>query len=305
MKRERKAPAVSQPPSREPHAVARRVVRELEEADRARGLELLSTDPLQGVHLRSQIEDYGIRSPKHRGLLFGCFEDDRLAGVALLGHAILLFTTPESEDALLRCFARTAAEVRAEGHVIFGPRHQVETFWLHLARLGRETRLANNHLWYVCEEPRLPLERLQMQKAGLEELDIVAEAQAEMVREESGIDPRIADPEGYRRRAAERIERGRTWVKIEDGRVVFKAELQSITPEAIYLEGIWTHPEYRRRGIARNCVAELTHRRLNQQQVICLVVEPGELVARRVYEQAGFYHRGEYQARYLKPPIEG
>ncbi|HZS10502.1 MAG TPA: GNAT family N-acetyltransferase [Blastocatellia bacterium] len=304
MKREKKAIAISQPADRRPRAVVRREVRELEEADHARVLEYLATDPLQGVHLQSQIEDYGIRSPKHRGLLCGCFEDGQLAGVALLGHAILLFTGPENEEAVLRGFARAAAEMRAKGHVIFGPRRQVEIFWTQLARFGRETRLVHNHLWYVCEEPRLPLERLQMQKAGPEEIDVVAEAQAEMVREESGIDPRIADPEGYRRRAAERIERGRTWVKIEDGRVVFKAELQSITPEAIYLEGIWTHPEYRQRGIAKSCVAELTHRRLNQQQVICLVVEPDKLVARRVYEQVGFSRCGEYQARYLKPLAE-
>src|ERR1041384_5448361 len=114
MKREKRAIAISQPACRQPLAVARRVVRELAEADRAPVLELLTTDPLQGVPLRSRIEDYGIRSPKHRGLLFGFFEDDRLAGVALLGHAILLFTRPESEEAALRCFARAAAEVRAK-----------------------------------------------------------------------------------------------------------------------------------------------------------------------------------------------
>jgi uncharacterized protein len=129
---------------------------------------------------------------------------------------------------------------------------------------------------------------------------MVEEAHAQMFVEATGSDPRAKDAEGFSRRVRERIEKGRTWVKVEDGKVVFKAELQSITPEAIYLEGIWTAPESRGRGIAKACVVELTHRRLRKQQTICLVVEPEEKVAQHIYQQAGFDHCGDYQACYLK-----
>jgi hypothetical protein len=281
--------------------VNRRAVRELTEEDRKQVLQLLSEDPLRGVHLQSMIEDHGLCHPAHRGTFFGYFEDDRLTGVALLGHLIMIYGPDES----LSFFAQQAADIRAKGHVIFGPRAQVEAFWQHLSQYGRETRLVRDHLWYVCEQPRQPIDRLQLQRASLDELEVVANAHAEMALEDSGADPRLVDPDGFRRRVRERIERGRTWVKIEAGKVIFKAELQSITPEAIYLEGIWTHPDYRGRGIAKSCVSELTHRRLRQQQVICLVVEPHEEAARRVYEHAGFYHHGDYQARYLKLLQEG
>ena len=83
-----------------------------------------------------------------------------------------------------------------------------------------------------------------------------------------------------------------------------QAELQSVTPDVIYLEGVWTNPAYRQRGIARECVVELTHRRLRKQQVLCLAVEPDEVAAMRVYEYAGFRHQSNYQARYPQPVTE-
>jgi len=130
---------------------------------------------------------------------------------------------------------------------------------------------------------------------------VVADAQAEMSLEESGTDPRLTDLEGFRCRVAERIERKRTWVKLQDGQVVFKAELQSVTPEVVYLEGIWTHPDYRNRGIAESCLTELAHRLLRQHLVLCLAVEAHEQAALRVYKQVGFVYREDYQARYLTP----
>jgi predicted GNAT family acetyltransferase len=76
-----------------------------------------------------------------------------------------------------------------------------------------------------------------------------------------------------------------------------------VTPDVIYLEGIWTNPNYRQRGIARECVVELTHRRLRKKQVICLAVEPEETIAMQIYKHAGFRHETDYQARYPQPQL--
>ena len=274
-----------------------REVRKLVEENRAEVIELLSEDPLRGVLLRGMIEDHGICHPAHRGHLFGYYEDRRLTGVALLGHHILIY----GEDTAISYFARVAAEIQAKGHMILGPQAQVEAFWHHLSQSGRETKLVSQQLWYVCEQPRWSLNQMQLQRANLAELGVVADAQAEMAYEASGTDPRVSDPEGFRQRVKERIQRGRTWVKIEDGKVVFKAELQSVTPEAVYLEGIWTHPDYRGRGLAKSCLTELVHRLRHQHQRVCLLVGPEEKVALKVYEHVGFVHSEDYQARFLKP----
>lgn len=272
-------------------------VRRLTEADRAETRRLLSADPVQTVHLQSLIEDYGFDSPALRGHFFGYFAAGQIAGVALIGHQVMIY----APDTALTLFADAAAESEVKINLVFGPAAQVTAFTAALRERGREPESARDFYWYVCEQPRLPLKELQLQQANLSHLEIVEGAHAQMFVEATGSDPRAKDAEGFSRRVRERIEKGRTWVKVEDGKLVFKAELQSITPEAIYLEGIWTAPESRGRGIAKACVVELTHRRLRKQQTICLVVEPGEKVAQHIYQQAGFDHCGDYQACYLQP----
>jgi ribosomal protein S18 acetylase RimI-like enzyme len=271
-------------------------VRELNENDRDAALKLLAAEPLRGVHIQSLIEDYGVCSPALRGRFFGYFAGERLAGVALMGHQVMIC----APDAALPLFAWAAVGAEVKINLIFGPRAQIEAFADALAARGVATTAPRDFYWYVCEQPRVPMQQMQMQQASLAHLEMVEEAHAQMFREATGNDPRERDAEGFRRRVRERIEHGRTWVKIEGGQIVFKAELQNVTTEAIYLEGIWTHPAWRGRGLAKRCMVELTHRRLRRRQALCLVVEPDEVAAQRVYQHAGFEYSGDYQARYAR-----
>jgi hypothetical protein len=277
--------------------VSQRAVRELDQQDLSQVRTFLSRDSIRNVNLRGMIEDYGLRHPVHRGRFFGYYEDGRLAGVALLGHLIAM----SAEDSALRHFAHAAAAAQVTGHVILGPRAQVESFWEHFARHGRETRRVRDYRWYICHQPRLALKHLQLRQASLAELSAVAEAQADMAYEESGTDPRLVDREGFSQRVAERIKRGRVWVKTEGEKLVFKVDILSNPPGAAYLEGIWTHPGCRNQGIAKSCLTELAHRLLRQRQAICLMAEPHKRDALRVYEEVGFVYRDDYQARFLQP----
>ncbi|MEO6391328.1 MAG: GNAT family N-acetyltransferase, partial [Pyrinomonadaceae bacterium] len=186
-------------------------------------------------------------------------------------------------------------------HVIFGPSAEVAEVWEHLSAGGRQSKLLREHHWCVCEKPSLPLRNLQMRRASSEELEIVSAAQAEMINEECGVDPRSADPDGFRERVSERIRKGRIWCRIENEMVVFKADLISVSPEAVYLEGVWTHPKYRQQGIAKSCLNELAYRLLRQYKYVCLIVEPNDTVARHIYESVGFVHTMQYSAHYLQP----
>ncbi len=272
-------------------------VRELDELDYRQALALLTEYPRQGVHLESLINDHGLTSPALRGRFYGYFEHDKLVGIALIGHQTM-FCAP---DEAIPVLAHTATTAGVRTAVIFGPQHQVELFWQHYATPGQELKMQRDFYWYVCEKPTQPIRQFQLLQATPEHLEAVAEVQATAFIEATGTDPRQSDPEGFRRRVLERIERGRTWIKLEQDTIVFKAELQSVTPDVIYLEGIWTNPDYRQRGIAQECVVELTHRRLRKQQVLCLAVEPDENVAMQIYQHAGFSHQTDYQARYPQP----
>ncbi len=282
------------PPSVEPQAVC-----ELREADRDRVLSLLAQDPVQNVILRGLILDYGMCAPELRGTLYGYFTGEQLTGVALIGHQLIVFAA----DDALASFAQKAVEVQARLYMILGPEQQVEKLWDYLSQHGRETRRMSAQRSYVCQQAGPAPERLQLLRANYAELDVVADASAEMALEASGVDPRQSDAAGFRHRIVERLERKRIWIKIVDGKVVFKADIFSDTPDTVYLEGIWTHPEYRNRGIAKSCMAELVHRLLRDHQTICLFTDETEPASQHVYEQVGFNFAAPYQARFLAPPV--
>ena len=90
-------------------------------------------------------------------------------------------------------------------------------------------------------------------------------------------------------------------IKLEFGEVIFKTELQSVTPEVVYIEGVWTREDHRSQGVAKSCLNELVHRLLKQHSMVCLAVEPEEEAAMKLYEQIGFKFAECYQARYLMP----
>lgn len=276
---------------------ASKAVRPLDESDFADVIEFLSLDPIGGVHLHGLVVDNGLEHRANRGTFYGHYSDGILTGVALLGHSVLMC----GNDAARAEFAELVLSTKAKAHVVFGPSAEVAEVWERLSAGGRQANVLREHHWCVCEKPSLPLRELQMRRASLEELEIVSAAQAEMINEECGVDPRAADPAGFRERVSERIRKGRIWCRIEDGVVVFKADLISVSPEAVYLEGVWTHPKHRKQGIAKSCLNELAYRLLRQYKYVCLIVEPDDAVARHIYESVGFVHTTNYSAHYLQP----
>ena len=49
--------------------------------------------------------------------------------------------------------------------------------------------------------------------------------------QELGIDPMDRDPEGFRWRTRSQIEEGRSWLWLENGVILFKAEASAWTPQ--------------------------------------------------------------------------
>ena len=83
------------------------------------------------------------------------------------------------------------------------------------------------------------------------ELPILYPACVAMYTEEVGVPPQTG-PDGtfYRSRVAELIRAGRAFARIEDGRVVFKAEVGSVGSGVCQIQGVWVDPECRGRGLA-------------------------------------------------------
>lgn len=272
-------------------------VERLTEAQRAEVLSFLAARPLHTVYLSGLIRDNGLESPLNRGSFYGCRNAaGHLEGVALLGHAILLEVQSE---AALKALAQLA-QGQTGTHLMLGEQAVIERFWHYYAEAGRELRLACREQlfelrWPVELQPAVPGLRL----ATLADLDLIVPVHAQLAFEESGVNPLAKDPIAFRQRCARRIEQGKTWVWVEAGRLLFKADIVRETPEVIYLEGIFVDPAHRGQGHGLRCLSQLSRTLLTRTTSICLLVNEQNQAAQQVYRKAGFKPRGLYATIFL------
>lgn len=265
--------------------------------DQAEALAFLAVRPLHTVIMADMIRAHGVESPLNRGTFYACRNSAReLEGVALIGHVTLIETRT---DRALEALARLARGYK-RAHMILGEQERVQEFWSHYAREGQRMRLACRELLFELRHPfavREPVAGLR--RATPDDLDAVAPAQARMAYEESGVNPLEVDPEGFRRRCARRIEQGRTWVLTEGGRLVFKAEVQSATPQVAYLEGIYVAPEARGKGYGLRCLSQLSRLLLERVPSVCLLTNERNTDAHALYRKAGYKARDYYDTIFL------
>ena len=74
---------------------------------------------------------------------------------------------------------------------------------------------------------------------------------------ELGVDPLARDPEAFRWRTQAQIDEGRSWLWLEDGVILFKAEASAWTPSAVQIQQVWVDPEARGRGYGARGLRDL------------------------------------------------
>ena len=273
-------------------------VERLTTEDEAEVLWFLEERPEHTFGMAGFIRSNGLVSPHNRGEFYACRDEEgRLEGVALIGHYILFETRT---DAAIEAFAHLAQDCR-NAHMLLGEQDQVETFWSYYAVGGQAPRrycreLLLEQRWPVEVRETVPGLRL----AALEDLDLMVPAHAQTAFDESGVDPLQVDPEGFRRRCARRIEQGQSWVWIENGRLIFKAEVITDTDEVVYLEGVWVDPQERGKGVGLRCMSQLSRTLMQRTASICLLVNEKFQGARAFYKRAGYKFISYYDTIYLK-----
>ncbi len=269
-----------------------------ERHDEVEVLDFLAERPVHTVVMSGLIRDNGMESPFNRGTFYACRDSEGLlAGVALIGHAT--FVEARAEGAL-RAFAELAQKERG-AHLILGEQGLMHRFWGHYAPSGQTPRLFCRELLF---EQRWPVEACEpvpeLRRATLDDLMLVMPVHAAMAYDESGINPLDVDMAGFRLRCARRIEGGRVWVLVEDGNLVFKADIASETPECTYVEGVYVEPASRQRGHGLRCLSHLGRELLAGSQSVCALVNEQNLAAQSLFLRAGYKLRGYYETIFLE-----
>src|ERR671912_106391 len=148
---------------------------------------------------------------------------------------------------------------------------------------------------FSLEDPPAPGDT-GLRPATPEDLGRLLPACALAHEEELGVNPLARDPEGFRWRTGAQIEDGRSWVWLEDGVILFKAEASAWTPAAVQLQQVWVDPEARRHGYAQRALRDLCRLLLERTPSVCLFVRPENAPALALYRSIGMRHVLDYRS---------
>jgi hypothetical protein len=191
-------------------------------------------------------------------------------------------------------FAEVASRGRAR--MIIGDERAVGELWSDLAERMPRPRddRPGQPVYAISATPRGG--ETGLRPATEHDFALLVPACAAAHEEEIGVDPLARDPEGFRWRTRSQIEEGRSWLWVEGGTILFKAEASAWTPSAVQVQQVWVDPPARNQGYAQRGMRDLCRLLLEQVPTVCLFVRPENAPAIRVYEAIGMERCGSYRS---------
>lgn len=234
-------------------------------------------------------------APATRDAIHLAFDDDgSVCGVAYFGRQIVL----AAEDSrAIDAFASIGGGHRGE-RMIVGPRAATSAYWARVSahhdppRIVRKRQLVmkldRDSLRHATE----PV--VTARKARIDEWTVVADNSAEMIAQELEYDPRRSSPE-FTANVRAMIDRGLWWVGDSYGRLCFFCNLGPWSPQTVQLQGIWTPPEMRGKGLATAALCGICDRLLAMSPTLSLYVNDFNGPAIALYRRVGFTTIAEFQ----------
>lgn len=262
-------------------------LRLLTDHDRDEVLALCDRNPVTNVFVSARIRSVGMEPARLGGQVWGFCEGGQLASLCYSGANLV---PVEASPAAISAFAARARMQGRRCSSIVGPADQVGMLWgLLEPHWGppREVR-AVQPVMAISGPPRVAADPL-VRMVRISELDTLLPACIAMFTEEVGVSPIGPDGGvGYRSRVAELIRAGRSFARIDDRHVVFKAEVGAVTPYACQVQGVWVPPQDRGQGHAIAGMAAVVLEALRLAPVVSLYVNEFNAPARAAYRRVGF-----------------
>jgi len=271
--------------------------RVLDAGDEPAVRDLLATDPVAACMLAARVEVTGTSAAALGAPLWGIGAGRQLDAVCLAGANMIPFARPGVERVAAAAFAERARRAGRRCSTIVGPAGSVLPLWELLAPVwgpARDVRAAQPLLAMQDRPAVEPEPRVRPVRPA--ELDVLLPAAVAMFTEEVGVSPLRSDGgAGYRARVAELVRAGQSLAWIEDGRVVFKADVGAVSRAACQVQGVWVAPQWRGQGIGQRCTAAVVeHARTTVAPVVSLYVNDYNAAARAAYARVGFEQVGTY-----------
>jgi predicted GNAT family acetyltransferase len=275
------------------HSAALRL---LTDRDRDEALALCDRDPVSNVFVRARIQGSGLDPMRLGAQVWGFQDAGRLVSLCYVGANMV---PVEAMPPAVTAFADRARRQGRRCSSIAGPAAVVADLWRQLGPYWdrpREVR-TRQPLMAIARDPLVrPDPAVRLVRPA--EVGILLPASVAMFTEEVGVSPIGADGgAAYRARVAELVAAERSLARIEDGQVIFKAEIGAVTAQACQVQGVWVPPELRGRGHAsRGMAAVVAFARRSLAPVVSLYVNDFNAPARAAYRRAGFAEVGTFMS---------
>ena len=257
--------------------------------------DVLTRDPVTDVFVASRVEAVGLDPARLGGEMWGFAVDGYLESLC---HAGANMVPVQAGPEAVRAFAERARRQGRRCASIVGERDAVAGMWAELAPAWGPAREVRDPqpLMSISGPPAVPPDP-EVRRVRPDELDILVPACVAMFTEEVGISPLGADGgASYRSRIAELVGAGRAFARIQDGRVIFKAELGSVSSAACQVQGVWVPPDLRGRGLAAPGMAAVAELAREAAPVVSLYVNDFNHAARATYRRVGFADVGQFMS---------
>jgi uncharacterized protein len=271
-------------------------LRLLTDHDRDEALALCDRDPVTNVFVGARIRSGALDPVRLGAQLWGYHEAGRLVSLCYAGANL---APVQAEPTAVTAFAERARLQGRRCSSIAGPADAVGDLWRRLSPYWdrpREIR-ARQPLMAISGDPLIAPDPL-VRRVSPSELPILLPASVAMFTEEVGVSPiGIDGGAAYRARVSELVAGGRSFARIENGQIVFKAEIGAVTPHACQVQGVWVPPALRGRGhAARGMAAVVALARRTLAPVVSLYVNDFNAPARAVYRRVGFNEVGTFMS---------
>jgi predicted GNAT family acetyltransferase len=269
-------------------------IRVLGPGDVAEALALVATDPVVNVFADYRTRITQLDTRWLGGEMWGYVEAGRLVSLCHVGaNLVPVNATPAACEA----FVERALRAGPRSSTIVGPHDAVALLWAGLEEhwpRPRDFRWNQPHM--VATGPASVEADPRVRRTTKEEAAILYPACVAMYTEEVGISPEIdGGKDLYRARVNQLIGRGWSFSRIEDGRVLFKAEVACATPNACQIQGVYVDPEMRGQGLAAAGMTTVVETCLREiAPAVSLYVNAHNVPARAAYRRAGFEQAGTF-----------
>lgn len=271
--------------------------RVLDPGELGAALAILESEPVANAFVASRVQAAGLDPWRLGGEMWGWYADGRLRSLCYSGaNLVPICASPEAA----RAFADRARRTGRRCSSIVGPAEPTALLWQLLEPNwgpAREVR-ANQPLMVTERVPDTVRPDPLVRRIRKEELETIMPACVAMFTEEVGVSP-LAGDGGllYQARVAELVGAGRSFARIDDGKVIFKAEIGAATSHACQIQGVWVAPEFRGQGLSESGMAAVVRYALaDVAPVVSLYVNDYNTPARASYRRVGFREVGAFMS---------